>query len=77
MLPQKSKESYFERLFVVPQDIHFADAAHAFGVPYRVVESVRAFEEAYQSFLGTPGITFIEVKLPYEGTHERYAAFSA
>ena len=77
MLPQKSKESYFERLFVVPQDVRFEYAARAFDVPYRAVESIAAFEEAYQDFLGRPGITFIEVHLPYEGTHERYAAFSA
>ena len=77
MLPQKSEEAYFERLFVVPQDVRFEHAARAFGVPYRGVATVPEFEEAYREFLGTPGISLIEVGLPYGGTKERYAAYQA
>ncbi len=75
LLPQKSEEAYFERLFVVPQDVRFADAARAFGVPYRAASTVAEFEEAYRAFLGTPGITLIEVSFPYAGAKERYAAY--
>ncbi len=46
MLPQKSDDAYFERLFLVPQDVRFADAARAFDVPYRAVETVAAFRHA-------------------------------
>lgn len=77
VLPQKSEADYFERLFVVPQDVRFEHAACAFGVPYRAVSTVTEFEEAYCAFLGTPGISFIEVKLPYEGTKERYALYQS
>ena len=54
MLPQKSDDAYFERLFLVPQDVRFEDAARAFDVPYRSAESVAAFRHAYGDALGTP-----------------------
>lgn len=72
MLPQKSEEDYFERLFLTPQDIDFEWAARAFGVPYCQVDSPDAFDEAYQGFLGTPGISLLEVRVPLEGITERY-----
>lgn len=75
MLPQASDDPYFERLFLVPQDVRFEDAAHAFGVPYRRACSVEAFAEAYQDFLGTPGISLIEVRVPLRGVRERYGRF--
>ncbi|MBQ3106742.1 MAG: 2-succinyl-5-enolpyruvyl-6-hydroxy-3-cyclohexene-1-carboxylic-acid synthase [Eggerthellaceae bacterium] len=75
MLPQKSDESYFERLFLVPQDVDFQAAACAFSVPYRCATSVAAFEEAYGDLLGTPGIALLEVKLPLKGVTERYAPY--
>ena len=75
MLPQASDDPYFERLFLVPQDVHFEDAARAFGVPYRRACSVEAFAEAYQGFLGMPGISLIEVRLPLRGVRERYVRF--
>ena len=34
MLPQASDDPYFERLFLAPQDVHFTEAAAAFGIPY-------------------------------------------
>lgn len=77
MLPQKSEDAYFERLFVAPQDVRFADAARAFGVPYRAADTVAEFKDAYCAFLGTPGISLVEVSLPYAGTKERYAAYQA
>ncbi|MEF9875460.1 MAG: thiamine pyrophosphate-binding protein [Gordonibacter sp.] len=75
MLPQQSSDPYFERLFLTPQDVDFAAAAQAFGVPYRCAETVPAFEEAYRNLLGTPGISLIEVGVPLEGLKERYRKY--
>ena len=75
MLPQKSADDYFERLFLTPQDVDFEAAARAFRVPYRRAETVAAFDEAYVGFLGTPGISLIEMPVPLEGLPERYAPY--
>lgn len=75
MLPQASSEDYFERLFLVPQDVRFEHAARAFGVPYRAVSTVEDFAEAYAETLGMPGISLIEVRVPLRGVKERYGRF--
>ena len=75
MLPQKSRDPYFERLFLTPQDVDFQLAAGAFGVPHCRVRSVDAFEKAYRASLGAPGITLIEVPIPLSGLSERYEAY--
>ncbi len=75
MLPQQSEDPYFERLFLVPQDIRFSHVAAAFGVPYRAVSTVSEFKDAYAQFLGTPGITFIEVEVPLSGVKDRYGRY--
>ena len=75
MLPQKSEDPYFERLFLTPQDVDFQAAAQAFGVPYRAAGTVEAFDEAYRELLGTPGISLIEVRVPLVGLKERYAPY--
>ncbi|WP_165052517.1 MULTISPECIES: 2-succinyl-5-enolpyruvyl-6-hydroxy-3-cyclohexene-1-carboxylate synthase [unclassified Adlercreutzia] len=75
MLPQASDEAYFERLFLVPQDVRFEDATRAFGVPYRRARTVGEFAEAYRGLLGTPGISLIEVRTPLRGVRERYGRF--
>lgn len=75
MLPQASDEPYFERLFLAPQDVRFTEAAAAFGVPSASVHTVGAFRSAYQNFLGTPGISLIEVSLPLRGVRDRYAPY--
>lgn len=75
MLPQRSDEAYFERLFLAPQDVSFADAARAFGVPHRAVHTVGEFEEAYRAFLGMPGISMVEASLPLRGVRSRYAPY--
>ena len=77
MLPQQSEDPYFERLFLTPQDVDFGAAARAFGVPYRAVGTVAAFDEAYRSMLGVPGINLIEVAVPLSGLKERYAPYWA
>lgn len=75
MLPQRSDDPYFERLFLVPQDVDFSGAAAAFGVPYKKASALPAFAEAYQGFLGEPGISLIEVEVPLRGVRERYAPY--
>lgn len=75
MLPQASDDPYFERLFLVPQDVRFEDAARAFGVPYRRACSVAEFTQAYRGLLGTPGISLVEVQLPLRGVRERYGKY--
>lgn len=75
MLPQKSDEDFFERLFLTPQDVDFESAARAFRVPYRCARTVAEFDASYQDFLGVPGISLIEVPLPLTGLEERYAPY--
>lgn len=75
MLPQRSDDPYFERLFLVPQDVDFSSAAAAFGVPYKRATTLSAFAEAYRGFLGTPGISLVEVNVPLRGVRERYAPY--
>ena len=75
MLPQKSQEAYFERLFLTPQDVDFQAAVAAFGVPYSKTATLAEFDRAYRASLDVPGISFIEVPLPLQGLRERYADY--
>lgn len=75
MLPQASADPYFERLFLAPQDVRFTEAVAAFGIPSASVHTVGAFRSAYEQFLGTPGISLIEVALPLRGVRDRYAPY--
>ena len=75
MLPQASDDAYFERLFLVPQDVDFEHAAAAFGIPYARAASVVEFERAYEGFLGMPGISIIEAGVPLRGVRQRYAPY--
>lgn len=75
MLPQASDEPYFERLFLVPQQVSFEHAAAAFDVPYAHAASVAEFAAAYEGFLGKPGISLIEVGVPLRGVRDRYAPY--
>ena len=75
MLPQRSSDAYFERLFLTPQDVDFGAAAQAFGVPYAAADTLAAFDEAYRAALDVPGISLIEVRVPLEGLPERYAPY--
>lgn len=75
MLPQKSDDPFFERLFVTPQDIAFHQVAQAFGVPYVCVQSIDHFTKAYQAFLKTSGIHIIEVNFSTHSLGQRYRGF--
>ncbi len=75
MLPQRSTEPYFERLFLTPQEVDFSSVVQGFGVSYTKVNTVEEFECAYDGFLGHCGIHVIEVDLPRLGLKERYGDF--
>lgn len=75
MLPQKSQEAYFERLFLTPQDVDFQAAVAAFGVPYSKTATLAEFDRAYRASLDVLGISFIEVPVPLQGLRERYADY--
>lgn len=75
MLPQKSDDAYFERLFVTPQQVDVVGVAHACGVPAQAVTSVEAFEEACQAAWDVPGISLIEVPVPLSGVRDRYRPY--
>ncbi len=75
MLPQKSEDPYFERLFLTPQKVDFLAAARAFGVPAERANTPNEFRGLCQRFFGEPGISFIEVPLPLAGVKERYGRF--
>ena len=72
LLPQRSAEPYFERLFLTPQQVDFEHAVAAFGVPYRRATTLDEFAQAYRSLLGTPGISVLEIPFALAGTRERY-----
>ncbi|WP_139651592.1 2-succinyl-5-enolpyruvyl-6-hydroxy-3-cyclohexene-1-carboxylic-acid synthase [Raoultibacter phocaeensis] len=71
-LPQKSEEPYFERLFLTPHSVDFAQATQAFGVPHALASTTDEFELAYETMRGTPGITLIEVPFALDGFRERF-----
>jgi 2-succinyl-5-enolpyruvyl-6-hydroxy-3-cyclohexene-1-carboxylate synthase len=75
MLPQKSEDEYFARLFLTPQDIAFKHLANAFGANYRRVESVHDFRRVYSARLGLPGISVIDVSVPLAGVADRYKPY--
>ncbi len=72
MLPQRSDDPYFQRLFLTPQKVDFAQAAQAFGVEGRAASSVAEFRQVCRDKLGVPGISLIEVSVPLRGVRERY-----
>lgn len=75
MLPQRSSDPYFERLFLTPQKYEISHIAQAFGLLHKKVCTTEEFEDAYSAFLGKPGISLIEISLSTEGFKERYGNF--
>lgn len=75
MLPQRSTEPYFERLFLTPQEVDFAGVAQMFGVDYAKVETVADFARSYSEAVERAGISLIDVRVPLAGVPERYARF--
>ena len=75
MLPQKSEDAYFERLFLTPEHADFGEIAAAFDVPYARVVNVADFRTAYRALVGRPGMSLLEVDVPLQGLKERYADY--
>lgn len=75
MLPQRSSEPYFERLFLTPQEVDFAGVAQMFGVDYARVETVADFARSYSEAMEREEISLIDVRVPLAGVPERYACF--
>lgn len=75
MLPQKSAESYFQRLFLTPQSIDFGAVAEGFGVPFTAVDNVSSFVTAYRRAQTEPGIKVIEVRSDISELKEQYLKY--
>lgn len=75
MLPQRSEDPYFERLFLTPHNADLGQVAAGFGVPYVRVDGSSAFAEAYAEAQSRPGLKIIEVRVSCFGVRERYAPF--
>lgn len=75
MLPQKSDEAYFERLFLTPHTTNFEAAAQTFSLEYTRVATADECRVALEKSYEQPGISLIEILLPLEGVADRYEAY--
>ncbi len=75
MLPQKSDEAYFERLFLTPHATNFEAAAHTFALDYTRVGSAAECYGALEKSYAHPGISLLEIALPLEGVTDRYGTY--
>lgn len=75
MLPQKSSDPYFQRLFLTPQVVDFEKAAAAFEVPYKKVEHLDDFRSVLEGWNGERGIHLVEVRFSLDSLAQRYRQF--
>ena len=75
LLPQRSSDPYFERLFLTPQAVDFAQAAQAFGVLYKKAAGLDDFRNTLASWNGTQGVHLLEVEFPLDSLASRYRQF--
>lgn len=75
MLPQKSADPYFERLFLTPQLVDFESAAKAFGLLYKKVTDLEDFRNTLDSWTGTQGVHLLEVEFGLDSLAERFRMF--
>jgi 2-succinyl-5-enolpyruvyl-6-hydroxy-3-cyclohexene-1-carboxylate synthase len=75
MLPQKSGEPYFERLFTTPRDVEYRAICEGFGVGYASADSVEEFREAYRLALAQSGINVVEIRSDLAGLKEQYLRY--
>lgn len=75
MLPQKSTDPYFERLFVTPQLVDFEAAAKAFGLLYKKATDLEDFRNTLDSWTGTQGVHLLEVEFGLDSLSERFRMF--
>ncbi|MBP3223130.1 MAG: 2-succinyl-5-enolpyruvyl-6-hydroxy-3-cyclohexene-1-carboxylic-acid synthase [Actinomycetaceae bacterium] len=72
ILPQRSDNPLYERLFLTPHSIDFSSVARAFHLPYRRVGSVDEFSSVYCDALRNGGVQIIEILVPIDDVAERY-----
>lgn len=75
MLPQKSADPYFERLFLTPQLVDFEAAAKAFGLLYKKAADLEDFRNTLDSWTGTQGVHLLEVEFGLDSLTERFRMF--
>lgn len=75
MLPQRSEDPYFGRLFETPQVIHFGSAAEAFGVLYKQARTLSEFRDTLKAWNGAQGVHLVEVRFSLENLPNRYHLF--
>lgn len=75
LLPQRSADPYFERLFLTPQAVDFEAVAKAFGVLYKKAKGLDDFRNTLDSWNGTPGVHLLEVEFPMDSLAERFHRF--
>ena len=75
MLPQRSADPYFERLFLTPHDVDFAKVAAGFAVPHVKVTDTAAFAEAYRAAQAQPGMKIIEITADSSTLREDYLRY--
>lgn len=75
MLPQKSADPYFERLFLTPQLVDFEAAAKAFGLLYKKATDLEDFRNTLDSWNGTQGVHLLEVEFALDSLAERFRLF--
>lgn len=61
MLPIRSLKPVFEPLFLTPRNVKWEQAAAAFSIPHRKVDSETAFLDALQDFRSLTGTRILEV----------------
>jgi 2-succinyl-5-enolpyruvyl-6-hydroxy-3-cyclohexene-1-carboxylate synthase len=75
MLPQKSADPYFERLFLTPQAVDFQAAAKAFEVLYKKAADLEDFRNTLEKWNGTHGVHLLEVEFSLDSLSERFRMF--
>lgn len=75
MLPQKSDEPYYERLFTTPQNVDFGQICHGFGVSHQKTDNAEQAAMMYEELLGSPGISVLEITVPLDGLKQRFDQF--
>ena len=75
MLPQRSDEPYFERLFLTPHDVDFGPIAAGFGVGHVATGNVEEFAAAYRAAQSQAGIKIVEIRSDISRLARDYRAY--
>lgn len=75
LLPQRSDDPYFERLFRTPTTVDYRAVCEGFGVRFASVALVDEFAEAYRREVREPGVGVIEIRTDIASLKEQYLRF--